>query len=1699
MLYPEGGKFHVSLAIPGQQSKICKGIGMTASANFLIPTIEYIIRCAVEGDLGIADTIKKNKAVQYLNKCSSPQTLKQFSKSFGVSIEGDPEQYRRNGRYNIPESAVSLSQISDPVSPTASSPLSLTMDMDSGLKMIEKATIKSILEQYKPWIEIAKLLIQHLAQIEDIIARTTGLIGPSAKPKGNAGNSNRPKALGYGGATDMKKSIGKMESLAKKKPGFFEKSKVQSAGFTQSGATFSGIQSSNDSPGGNGDKPSSTSYDYKIISTVYSTGAFIEGIDYEYQYIDIPDDEKISADSLDDSLGNLGTGNNIDFDDNDPYKGKRPKTIIFGIYDSKGNPINPEDPIRIPKYNPDGSLSINQGQVEFVGNLDVGGEAGIQTIQKADWISRTGRWYGHFNRKGVTYLWRHKNNRNVIKPSGSNPQVYDNGWVDGPYEQLFYKDPKNLEINRENNIIEGGNIGISSQYIGSVDEGGDPEAPVYYFTTGEQDAYKEIFNDIVDRKFAKATELSSEEKVSYKAEIMSNVDTQSHLESIGSYGFFSSIFQNGVTNPPVNKGLTGGVISTGIPSNMRNSFMPKKIRVGNEDVWIDPESDYEMKIIKVDPSSKVRFSDTTANGPQEFEAEILRFVKNSIEITINGGSTFDVDIIRNTNVNPSSQWQPYIAFQTAIPGRYEGLSQFTIDNWDYKGSDNDLSTADEVRYSGMSMLLRVTSDTPPPFWASKVIADNDSAVSAYTWTNNGNYILGVVNNKWKIARYEESTNAGQSLTTWSTQEVSTIDINDPIVSRVKVKNLGTAIWDNDIIIEWYYNNKWNTVPPSTWQISPQFETPNTIIDYNVTTSGIQGSVIGDVGQRLTGEVINYNISGYKYNNIIATTQPSFGLTGSTASGAFIQRYKMKVTKKTLTREFKSINFDNDISEFVNLNIRFGTQVGKFRLDDGTYAYFDKTNYNLLKWEYLLFDSTKTSFSNGVTGRTTNTNIDRLPLNTSEKRNWVIDYNNIGNNNTDTPLVTTNGTIPPNQIRLKETDNPFGRLLDPRKITNRHLAEENPLINKYSNGMYGHSEADNKQTIEQIYRYMKSEFDVETYYIVEGVLADDNTQTGNTPASNASGTGSGSGGGGYYKKPHALGAIKVFISVLSDIFSKLIPAIKRLISLFKNPANFIVEIIKEKLGESTKIFSPEFINDYQQMLALPKIQRREFVRSSSLRDYVYVNPVDGEHRVLFDGAAIKKLGPLFGATLTFGIEVKKALPKLIFKIDLAKMTSDSLDSILKGTAKNNNLSNINTNTQSNQPASTTPSSSGNKASPVNTTLYGEEVSITYSTGKYIEGVQYQYIYVTEYVSRLIKEGDELAESNDPEQMNLAFSKYDEALKSDPNNELIKDRISSLMNKIPNYVQPIMEFLLSLVSGPLKLVADVVQFIMDFFTKLKLPKLPTDVPKFLSFAWLIKEGEYGWSSLKGGFFTPGVIFKTFGLDVLPLSIPGITPPDWTPAAGIFATYLSGAIPDMPGLKKETIPPGMPVVNQPPGPLSNFNNAMSLAFLPFMKTPTVNNTVFPVGASKISKDHILTWFKKNPRMDYQKFKLIGIPPILELVMQFICFIEAIINSIIDLFWSILGLEVLIPPPHINICKKFKGNNMSPQDIMDLLNGDYKDNLKSGDSTDTDGDGKPDYDFIYDIKTSDGKSLRELNREDLQRWLDDNRDYEFEFLFNE
>jgi hypothetical protein len=321
------------------------------------------------------------------------------------------------------------------------------------------------------------------------------------------------------------------------------------------------------------------------------------------------------------------------------------------------------------------------------------------------------------------------------------------------------------------------------------------------------------------------------------------------------------------------------------------------------------------------------------------------------------------------------------------------------------------------------------------------------------------------------------------------------------------------------------------------------------------------------------------------------------------------------------------------------------------------------------------------------------------------------------------------------------------------------------------------------------------------------------------------------------------------------------------------------------------------------------------------------------------------------------------------------------------------------------------------------------------------------------------------------MNLALLKYDEALKSDPNNKLIEDKLTSLMKKIPNYNQPVIEMLLTLVTAPLTLISKVVEKILDFFTNLTLAKLATDIVDFISFKWILD------------IFDPSIIFGIFGLDTLPIPLPGN--PAWIQATALFATYKKGSIPDDPN-KPKTIPPGMPTKNGS----FNFNDVIGLGFAPFMKRPTIGKTPMPVGSSSLSKEHIQTMFKNSPKIEYKKFNLSGVPPITELISQFICFIESIINSVIDLFWAILGLEALIAPPHIDLCSKF--NTMNPQSMADILNGKFTDPLSASASIN---DSKNN--FIYEIKTSDGRDIRELNQVELQQWIDDNKGYTFDFSY--
>ena len=108
----------------------------------------------------------------------------------------------------------------------------------------------------------------------------------------------------------------------------------------------------------------------------------------------------------------------------------------------------------------------------------------------------------------------------------------------------------------------------------------------------------------------------------------------------------------------------------------------------------------------------------------------------------------------------------------------------------------------------------------------------------------------------------------------------------------------------------------------------------------------------------------------------------------------------------------------------------------------------------------------------------------------------------------------------------------------------------------------------------------------------------------------------------------------------------------------------------------------------------------------------------------------------------------------------------------------------------------------------------------------------------------------------------------------------------------------------------------------------------------------------------------------------------------------------------------------------------------------------------------------------------------------------IQALINAIIDFIWALLGLKSIIEPPYVNFIKDTNSaSNMNIDDIMSLLNGGYKDTSSSG-SGSTQSQSTA-YDFVYDIKLPDGTNLRDLNYQQLEKWISENQFFQFDFQY--
>lgn len=242
-----------------------------------------------EGNLGIADTIKKNFNLKALSSVKDLDALRQFVDKGGLKLDKSFDSYIDNGKLKINLSDINFNPSQN----------------FNGLKSLEISTIKSIFETQKPYMEIIGLATKSLIDVEDTIARTLGLADSSLKPKFN------DKALGFQYKL-FKSDANKLQNLNS------NKNKNSSQSNTNSGT--------NDNGTGIG-LSSSVSTDYEIVSVEYSTGDRKDNVTYETIYRDIKEDKLI----LDDT------------EILDNYIQLKPDVIVFGISNYSGIPINPPE------------------------------------------------------------------------------------------------------------------------------------------------------------------------------------------------------------------------------------------------------------------------------------------------------------------------------------------------------------------------------------------------------------------------------------------------------------------------------------------------------------------------------------------------------------------------------------------------------------------------------------------------------------------------------------------------------------------------------------------------------------------------------------------------------------------------------------------------------------------------------------------------------------------------------------------------------------------------------------------------------------------------------------------------------------------------------------------------------------------------------------------------------------------------------------------------------------------------------------------------------------------------------------------------------------------------------------------------------------------------------------------------------------
>lgn len=1479
------GKYHVSLAFPpilNQFSEISKVVGLTSSYPLLTPNIDFL-KSFIKGDIGIANKTMQESLLKSFNDPISSKDEKVFKKFAEISGSEvtNINKYKKDGKLKMPKEDIKVPK------------------MDGmGFNGFEKTLLTSIFETQKPYFEIAKLVINNIAKIEDIVARVMPLLSlsplttQSEKPIGNNGvPGGRSKAIGYQSGKEIKDALTELNSIVKKGA----KVNISNTGVairdTDGGLTASvGADGSNQDSDGNAI--------WEIVSTIYSTGVFIPGVNYNYKYIDLPESKKPNGEPVD-----LGLD-----DDGDPYSKFKPKNIIFGIFDSKGIPLNPEKILQSLGLKNDGSTQKED-----------------TTYKSASWILESPKWkfpsgvYTWPSFGTPIYKWE-KNG--LTQESKTQPGA---GWELKKYEA------------GQKNILNGLDALVGDPYIVGFD-------------SVEVDEYQNLMTDLVKYRMNQADGITQEEKNESTSTILSKLDIPSHLENVFLYG---------QSKKSVYKPVNG---NSAFPEAMKKSLKPYQIynaaaaideklkayaiSSGKQPgyIWIDPESDYEVKIIRVDPSTKIEYEE--AKDAPEIKSDIKSFIKNKTIFKISDNSLFDIEIQKNSETPIVINDAPF----------------YTLDNWNYYKANLTDPNEEPVIQNNNIYKVKIYSKIPSVYYSTR-----SSEV----------YVLS-------DRKYAEIKKNGTEFT---------------------YKEFSISDTDSYLIIN------------------------------------SNGQVTGDSSD--------------------------------------VERVYSEPSKKIVLLKDNSRVIVN--------------------------------NSKIDRWIYLDKSYDTNSLPSFNTERTISITKNGGPSTTEPTDT----YGNVGGS---LPVIVTNVIIPKFRINVTSGDFPYGKVIDPDKVTNDFLKK----TELFSSGKYGSGDADNPQEIDIIKRYMLTDLDTESYYIIEGVLTDKNTQSGNTPASGS--------GGSYYRLPHAIGAIKVFVSILVDVFSKLIPAIKKLLELFKNPASFVVDIIKEKMGEGFSIFSKEAFAAFESAGKIAKSgggpgsitggggvppalntaslakdvniksselssKLKDIFKNSPLQNHVFVDN-KGRFKFLLDGVAMLPLEILgkkipFGMEMNFaGIAESKPPIKLILEADLPNSKAKNLQQFLKGSLKEYkgpgsdgisaplSLSDLKDSAKPQDLDKIYPGSG--KINPNDESSY-EIINIKYSSESFINGVNYNFIYIDSETEKLLKSVDDIITTN-PDLMTsldaqVLLEKLNNALKVDPTNEALKSKKKDLKKKLAalnDSSQPLLKMLLGLVTLPIKIIAGIIEWIMDFFKSLSNPlTLPAKMVEFLSFSWIMK------------FFTPKGILELAGIKFNPDKI---------------AEWLS----------KATIPnPKLPTDN-PSMSKSNIGKDLPSDQL-YNDAPPKGKFLIPDDFDLANLDEFLSmpFMPKLPTYTARQFREMSDRPF-KLFWPFICMVEKIINGIIDFIWSTLGIEAILPAPHIKLCSKSKEpGQIDAEDINKLLNGEVLDTSElpkfeidraTGQlvsTTPVNSNGPVGDAFVYDVTLDDGTIVKDLNYEDLQKFISDNKDIGYNYKF--